>query len=506
MHVIASVFSRPGSGQRWLLGASVAFLAFYAAGLVLRPGEDYLRLQSNLIYLIPSLVALALVLPRIGSSERTERLGWAFMAGLLATWFLGDLVYTYYDLVLGREAPFPSLADALYTAGYLSLLVALPLLVYPRRLVGNLRWLLDVLLIVTVVGSFEWVLIIQPILDESGLGTLDSVLALSYPVWDLGLVAVVVGAMLAWHGDLSSRSKVLLVAMAALAVTDSLFSYGIVVHGYENVGNPLELGWLFAYLLIALAATMPANSEPERFDRRLPLFWMAFPYLLALPLPAVVAFRAATGEEVDILSVGGAAVLLMAFLSHVHGSFMTTRALEEERRRARIDSLTGALNHGGIVEEAEALLRLRPNTPLYVCLVDVDSLKHLNDLLGHRTGDEALKTIASRLGSTGGIVGRYGGDEFLVLFEPRSFPPGASLELDVRRALTGAVFTTADLTEVTVSASYGISLYPEDATDLGGLIERADEAMYEEKRSRRRLHKMTVIPAYEPETAGPQVA
>jgi len=46
----------------------------------------------------------------------------------------------------------------------------------------------------------------------------------------------------------------------------------------------------------------------------------------------------------------------------------------------------------------------------------------------------------------------------------------------------------------------------DEARLVGGLIERADEAMYEEKRSRRRLRKLTVVPAYEPETAGPQAA
>ena len=476
--------NRLTSSQLWLLTLSLGFLAFYASGIILRPSEGYLRLQSNLLYNVPALVALALVVHRAGSANRLERWGWWSMACLLVTWLIGDWVYSVYDLGLDREPPFPGVADIFYTLGYASLLIALPLLAYPRRLLGSLRWLLDVLLIMTVVGSFEWVLIIRPILDESGTGTWESILALSYPLWDLGLIAVIVGSMLAWHGNLAPRSKVLLAAMAVLAVTDSLYTYGVVGEGYENVGNPLELGWLTAYFLIGLSATMPGSIEPVRMQRRLPLFWMVFPYLLALPLPVVEAVRAVRQGELDVLSLGGAAVLLMAFFSHVHGSFMTTRALEAERRKARMDGLTDTLNHAGIIEEAEALIDANPKERLYAGIVDVDSLKHINDAFGHRVGDEALRAIANRLSGTGGIAGRYGGDEFLVLFTPESLRAGNTPELLLQEALAGARIDGHEGTQLQVSASFGLAMYPDDASDVGKLIEKADAAMYDRKRRR----------------------
>ena len=479
--------NRLSSGQLALLTVSAGFLVFYAAGIVLRPGEGYLQLQSNFLYNLPALVALTLVARRIGVARQLERWGWCFMAGTLVAWLMGDLIYSYYDQVLQREVPFPGVADILYTSGYASLLIAIPLLAYPRRLVGNLRWLLDVLLIMTVVGSFEWVLIIRPILDEGGTGTLESLVALSYPLWDFGLIAVIVGGMLAWHGNLSPQSKVLLAAMVVQAVTDSLYSHGLLESSYENVGNPLEIGWLLAYLLIGFAATMPGNTDSVKFERRLPLFWMVFPYLLALPLPIVQAVRAAKDGDVDVLSLGGAAVLMMAFLSHVHASYMTTRAIEDERRKARLDSLTGTLNHGGIVEEAAALIQANPTDRMAVAMVDVDGLKAINDTLGHRIGDQALKVIASRLRRSGGIVGRYGGDEFLVLFEPHNSVEGHSPELLLRQALTGAYISAGDAenTEIAVGASFGLCVYPVEAIDLATLIELADEAMYEQKRQRR---------------------
>jgi diguanylate cyclase (GGDEF)-like protein len=500
MKTRAVSLNRLSSGQIWLLTLSLGFLAFYTAGLIVRPGEGYLQLQSNFLYNVASIVALVLVLRRARKAKGLERWGWCFLAATLTTWLTGDLVYSYYDQVLGSEVPFPGVADIFYTFGYASLLLALPLLTYPHRLVGNLRWVLDVMLIMTVVGSFEWVLIIQPILDESGTSTWESLLALSYPLWDLGLITVIVGGMLAWHGNLAPQSKVLLAAMAAQALTDSFYSYGLFDGSYENVGNPLEVGWLLAYLLIGFAATMPSQSEPVRFERRLPLFWMIFPYLLALPLPIVQAVRASSRANLDVLSLGAAAVLLMAFLSHVHGSYMTTRALEDERRKARLDSLTGTLNHGGIVEEAEALIAANPNAKLTVCMADLDGLKRVNDVYGHPTGDQALKVIASRLRRSGGIVGRYGGDEFLVLFEPHTELEGPSPELLMRHVLTGAFIDDGEGAELPVSASFGFSVYPDEATDLSALIEKADDAMYAQKREKRqaRGQERTVEPTTAP--------
>jgi diguanylate cyclase (GGDEF)-like protein len=476
---------RQWSSQRAQIVFGAAFMLFYTAGIVLRPSETYLRLQSNLLYNFAGLIALFFVLRRTGGTDRVERWGWRFIAAMLLSWQAGDWIYSYYDLALNRDAPFPSAADIFYTAGYVSLLIGLPLLAYPRRLVASLRWLLDVMLITTVAGCFGWVLIMNPILQDSGARTLDSLLALSYPLWDLGLVAVVVGALFAWHTNLSSRSVVLLAAMSVLVLTDSLYSYGVVINGYNNVGNPLEIGWVLAYLLIALAATLPANLDSSRFERRLPLRWLVFPYLLALPLPIVQAVRAFNRSEVDVLALGGAAALLLAFVSHVQASYMTSRALDDERRRARLDSLTGTLNHGGIVEEAEALLTANPLAKLCACIVDVDGLKSVNDQFGHRAGDQALKVIASRLRRSGGIVGRYGGDEFLVLFEPHTCLDGSTPESLLRQELSSAFIQDGSGGQLAISASFGLAVYPDEATDLGRLVELADSAMYRQKREKR---------------------
>ena len=93
--------------------------------------------------------------------------------------------------------------------------------------------------------------------------------------------------------------------------------------------------------------------------------------------------------------------------------------------------------------------------------------------------------IASRLRRTGGIVGRYGGDEFLVLFEPHHHVEGHTPEQMLRRALADAFVVDNDGLPLAVSASFGVAVYPDEAPNLATLVDVADAAMYRGRRQRR---------------------
>ena len=92
--------------------AGLLFLAAYAGGLIARPSQGYLRIQSNIVYNFAPLAALGLSIIPIRKSSGRERLGWICLVAVLATWQAGDWTYSYYDLVLSSEPPFPGFADA----------------------------------------------------------------------------------------------------------------------------------------------------------------------------------------------------------------------------------------------------------------------------------------------------------------------------------------------------------------------------------------------------------
>jgi len=119
--------------------------------------------------------------------------------------------------------------------------------------------------------------------------------------------------------------------------------------------------------------------------------------------------------------------------------------------------------------------------------VDLDRFKPVNDRFGHRVGDELLKTVAKRLTDCvrkGDTVARTGGDEFIiVLGEISSVNDVAVVSKKVLDELSRPVLVSRH--ELHISCSIGISLYPNDGTDMNTLIMNADMAMYHAKNSGR---------------------
>jgi PAS domain S-box-containing protein/diguanylate cyclase (GGDEF)-like protein len=163
------------------------------------------------------------------------------------------------------------------------------------------------------------------------------------------------------------------------------------------------------------------------------------------------------------------------------------RALADERARARIDPLTGALNHGGIVEVLnEAVLGAGEGGSFAVFMVDIDDMKAANDVYGHTFGDRVLRHVQQAMARDGAIVGRYGGDEFIAVL-----PGGGPAEADAyRRAVIEAVVSAGlkdpeGVNDVPIEISLGYAIYPRDGRRIEELIAAADEAMYSRRRAQR---------------------
>ena len=170
---------------------------------------------------------------------------------------------------------------------------------------------------------------------------------------------------------------------------------------------------------------------------------------------------------------------------------VTARILAEKEleRQARHDILTGLPNRRSFMSAlAQALQQSQEgNERLAVGFVDLDGFKRVNDLMGHEAGDELLKQVAMRLKALCGeseMVARLGGDEFTLLVRGAT-PTGV-------RRMTSAVLQALDEPfridgkEVFISASIGISLFPEHGKNSRQLLRNADSAMYLAKANGRR--------------------
>jgi diguanylate cyclase (GGDEF)-like protein len=152
------------------------------------------------------------------------------------------------------------------------------------------------------------------------------------------------------------------------------------------------------------------------------------------------------------------------------------------------DFLTGLWNRAAIIAflQREVARSLREGTALGVILVDVDHFKKINDELGHESGDYVLKEIAKRFSASlreYDGVGRYGGEEFLLVM------PGCDLATTVRRAnvireLIASPPIPTPLATTTVTASMGVCV-AEPLANAESLLRRADLALYQAKRNGR---------------------
>jgi diguanylate cyclase (GGDEF)-like protein len=183
----------------------------------------------------------------------------------------------------------------------------------------------------------------------------------------------------------------------------------------------------------------------------------------------------------------GALVLLFALLlpALARASRRLRTYVAEIRYRASHDSLTGLSNREALHENlAQALDELAAGESAAVLLIDLDRFKEVNDSLGHDAGDELLKDVGRRLVSVAGdaAVSRLGGDEFAVVVPRTSAVEAIELGHELRRAIEAPGSVRG--IPVSVDASIGVALAPEDGYDVAQLIRRADVAMYLAKQNR----------------------
>jgi diguanylate cyclase (GGDEF)-like protein len=151
-------------------------------------------------------------------------------------------------------------------------------------------------------------------------------------------------------------------------------------------------------------------------------------------------------------------------------------------RASQLDPLTKLPNRALLLDRFAIAIASakRRSARLALLFLDLNEFKQINDKLGHAVGDEALRTAAQCLRSSVrdvDTVSRHGGDEFLILLSEVSQPSDA---LRVAEKVIAALAAPHALGEevIRLSASIGISIYPEDGENSATLIDRADAAMY----------------------------
>lgn len=150
---------------------------------------------------------------------------------------------------------------------------------------------------------------------------------------------------------------------------------------------------------------------------------------------------------------------------------------------AKTDRMTMLLNRDSTMDHIHQLLAAEGDRCHALFMLDVDNFKSLNDTMGHQAGDEFLISLSRQLRSCfreSDIVGRIGGDEFFVLM--RNIDSSTTASKKAQRLLAVIQGVCAQYPSINLSASIGISMYPQDGNTLEILYNKADTALYQAKK------------------------
>ena len=238
-------------------------------------------------------------------------------------------------------------------------------------------------------------------------------------------------------------------------------------------------GLLWAVMDTVTPLTVPDMHTDPRTHRPDPQLRSAIYAPLMVhrrPIGVLSAYRATPGAftEADL-------DLLTVVARYLAGAIEVARLHEQLKELAATDSLTGLANRRGFLDRLQMEMDRgrRAGTVLCVALLDLNQFKRVNDAHGHAAGDDVLLSVAETLSEAireTDVAGRFGGDEFILLF-PDTTAAEAEEVLDYLRDLEIAVPAREGL-RARISFSWGIASWPGDGVDVERLLQVADRRLY----------------------------
>src|SRR6476660_6465101 len=303
------------------------------------------------------------------SARGRVRHGWRAMTAGLLGWAIGEVIWSYYELVLGYEqSPYPSLADAFYLMYPVGAGVAVVLLSTSKTGRSRIRLVLDGLIVAASLFVVSWISVIENVFRAGGESHLALAVSLAYPVADVVIITIAwASAVVAYRPSMG----LLVAGLIIVALSDSVFSGLAAVNDYYT-GNLIDLGWLAGCGALGLAALRsigePPREQASALVPRRARLWL--PYL-----PLVLASCVATAKILPgINSIPFAAAVLVPVIGVLARQFVALaenqRLLSDVGRLAFTDQLTGLA----------ALRRLRTRLSLDDDGTRWSSLARLQDL------------------------------------------------------------------------------------------------------------------------------
>src|SRR5256885_8867024 len=302
--------------RKFAVAAAAVLMASIAYALILKTGlfgDRAVTIIDDLGEALAAAIASAACAWAASRAGGKERLGWTLMSISTGLWAAGELVWSYYEVWQQVTVPYQSLADA-------GLLGAVPFAIGGIRAFWSDaahgtsdRWRVwfDGVIVAIALTCTAWAFGLREVYQSDSSTKL---LDLAYPVTDIVVGTVLILAIRRAARHQAGKMALLLAGIACYSVADSAFAYLNAQGSYESVGSVLNTGWFAGFLLIALAATYPAEPATATLKTaRLDLWQLALPWMTLLLASAGAVYSSLSGHDIDLFmsSLTAALALLL---------------------------------------------------------------------------------------------------------------------------------------------------------------------------------------------------
>ena len=380
-------------------------------------------------------------------------------------WGIGSVLNSYGDFYsLSTTSEF--IAQLSYALFYPLLLVAIPrALTRGRRL--NPIEILDSIIFGLGISSIATALFLAKVFPESFSDLRNQFFSLLFPISDLLLLTIAAIAVITHR--LQVRALLLFSGILIFSASD-LFYLWLSVNQSYTFGQITDDGWLVGIVIIAFSFWRAQSASTSEITIH-PVF-IALSIFISPTLLALMALR--PGIFSIYILIPTIATLFLGFI-RMTIVIRQARNLGEEKVLARTDELTGLPNRRRLVAELESFSQAEGA----LLLLDLNEFKPVNDQHGHEVGDLILQQVAQRFSRslpTGAVLARLGGDEFGVLVT-------GNYETTLEAAFALQATLSYPFVIRGKSIMIGVSIGHAHNDGESNLLERADAAMYEAKRT-----------------------
>ena len=460
--ILDSVGFRVG---RWLFGGMAGVYAL----ATLIPKDDKPTWWDTWFYGVAILGVTLAGLARPLLVKR-DRLPWLLLALAAISWAAGDQYWTIM-FADADEIPLPSPADAGYVALYPLASVGLILLARSQLKRVSLSVVLDALVASLAVGAVVSAFTVSRVITGISGSPAEVITNLAYPLGDLVLIVVVVAtlSMVGWPAD--PVWWLLVAGFGLFAVADTAYLLG--ANSWYDDGSWVDGAWMAGIALIPLAGTLRRRTAPAVLGGLTAVAVQVMFSLVGLSVLVVSAF-----VHLHPLTIALAAACLVAAVTAL--TYEQTQALRRSRTEALTDDLTTVGNRRVLDDRMPALIAASSQgQPLLLSIVSIRHLPEINETLGYEYGDGLLAALGTRLrerldGRT--VSARLGGAEIAVLQPFDGHLPRAEQSMrDLLTAIGEPVRLPGGQVDIELSA--GVAAGPVHATDSGGLLRCAADAL-----------------------------